>query len=71
MSDQQYPPDDHAHWGLSTASIDEMPPEDFEVDYTDGFDFSLKNLGLPHRGDPPDLLARRFQSSSVHAATSL
>ncbi len=27
--------------------------------------------GLPHRGDPPDLLARRFQSSSVHAATSL
>ncbi|RAN34447.1 hypothetical protein HY11_15240 [Hyphomonas pacifica] len=21
-----------------------MPPEDFEVDYTDGFDFSLKNL---------------------------
>jgi|TARA_R110002020_G_scaffold148005_1_gene323756 hypothetical protein len=44
MSDQQYPPDDHAHWGLSTASIDEMPPEDFEVDYTDGFDFSLKNL---------------------------
>ena len=27
-------------------------------------------LGLPHRSGPPDLLARRFPRSGVHAATS-
>ena len=26
--------------------------------------------GLPHRSGPPDLLARRFPRSGVHAATS-
>ncbi|MEZ6012218.1 MAG: hypothetical protein R3C08_10165 [Hyphomonas sp.] len=27
-------------------------------------------VGLPHRSGPPDLLARRFPRSGVHAATS-
>ena len=30
-----------------------------------------REFGLPLSSDPPDLLARRFQGSGVHAATDL
>ena len=36
----------------------------------DSLNRRLGEVGLPHRSGPPDLLARRFPRSGVHAATS-
>lgn len=46
MNDHGYPSHDDEHFGLSTALLHEMPPEDFEHDYEDGFDLALKNLAI-------------------------
>ena len=44
MNDHDYPSDDHSHWGSSSAALHEMPPEDFEVDYSEGYELTIKNL---------------------------
>ncbi len=46
MNDHDYPSEDSSHWGSSSAALHEMPPEDFEVDYSDGYDLTLKNLAI-------------------------
>ena len=42
-----------------------FPPEQVKA-----FRTADRRVGLPLSSGPPDLLARRFQGSSVHAATS-
>jgi hypothetical protein len=45
MNDHDYPSDENSHFGLSTALLDEMPPQDFEnEDGHLGFDLTIKNL---------------------------
>ena len=45
MNDHDYPSDENSHFGLSTALLDEMPPQDFEIEHEhDGFDLTIKNL---------------------------
>jgi len=44
MNDHEFDNDDHSYWGTSSAALDEMPPQDFEVDYSEGFDLTIKNL---------------------------
>jgi len=44
MNDNDYPSYDTSHWNSSSASIDEMPPEDFEIDYNEGFELTFTNL---------------------------
>jgi hypothetical protein len=44
MNDHDYPSYDTSHWNSSSASIDEMPPEDFEIDYDEGFELTFANL---------------------------
>lgn len=44
MNDHDYPSYDTSHWNSSSASIDEMPPEDFDIDYDEGFELTFNNL---------------------------
>jgi len=46
MNDHDYPSDENSHWGLSTALLHEMPPEDFEGDHEDGYELSIRNLSV-------------------------
>ena len=53
MKDHDYPSTDTSYWGTGSASIDEMPPQDFEKDHEEGFDLSTKEylialaIGVP------------------------
>ncbi|MEL6859474.1 MAG: hypothetical protein AAFO74_13895 [Pseudomonadota bacterium] len=44
MNDQDYPSTDTSYWGTGSASIDEMPPQDFEQDHEGGFDLTMKEF---------------------------
>ena len=44
MNDHDYPSADTFYWGTGSASIDEMPPQDFEQDHEAGFDLTIKEF---------------------------
>ena len=44
MNDLDSPLDDRSNWNSCTASISEMSPQDFEVDYDDAAEFSITSF---------------------------
>lgn len=46
MNDHEYPTEDTSHWGSSSAGLHEMPPEDFEYDFSESGKFSIKSFLL-------------------------
>ena len=44
MNDHESMFDDRSRWGSFEASLDEMPPQDFETDHSDGEEFSIRGF---------------------------